>query len=815
MIKNYFKIAWRNIRKNKFSSFVNIFGLAVGLTCCMLISLYLYHEFSYDKYNKNISRLYQVGTHFHLGEKDNKSAGTPSPMAPAMQQEFPEIEKTARLLNLFVDDKTLLQFNETSGASRSFYETKGYMADSTFFQLFDYDFIEGNGQTALMEPNTIVISEEIAQKMFGKEPALDKMIHVNSNTNGSGNYRVTGVFRPRIEPSHIDARFFISLSSDGYGEYVRTATDFASNNMFFTYLLLKKDADGKALEAKFPAFVEKYMRKDLTAAGFNKKQFLVPVKDIHLHSDFDNKVQVYGNLTYLYILASVAVFILLIACINFMNLATARSAKRAAEVGIRKVLGAEKRQLLKQFFGEAMMLALFSFILALLLLQLLLPFFSRLSGMSGNFQLWNHPSMLIIFVLLAVITGFVAGSYPALYLSAFRPIKVLKGRFVNSLSAVNFRKALVVFQFAISAILIISVIAIGRQMSYMRGKDLGFDKEQQVVIPLRSDNAKKIYTAMKSELSRDKQIVSIGASFYYPGIFNPSDMNFYRETKTVNDAVNLKMNFADRNFMQTLGIKPVAGRVFADEFPADTNYRLVVNEAAVAKLGFANAEEAIGQQLVFDWRDSSYKFEVIGVVKDFNFEGLKLPIGPFAFQAVNSSFNYIVAHIGAGDPGPALQNISATWKRLNPNEPFEYSFLDEDFQKNYEAESRLSALVRYFMTIAICLCCLGLLGLVTFSAEQRTKEIGIRKVLGSSVPGIVGLLSKDFLKLVLIGNLIAIPIAWFIMNKWIQDFAYRTTLSWWLFALAAVASLAIAMLTLSVQAIKAAVTNPVKSLRTE
>lgn len=815
MIKNYFKIAWRNIMKNRFSSFVNIFGLAVGLTCCMMISLYLYHEFSYDKHNTNISRLYQVGTHFHLGEKDNKSAGTPSPLAPALQQEFPEIEKTARLLNLFVDDKTLLQYNEASGTSKSFYETKGYMADSSFFQLFDYNFIEGNGQTALMEPNTIVISEEIAQKMFGKGPALDKMVHVNSNTNGSGDYRVTGVFRPRVEPSHIDARFFISLSSDGYGEYVRTTTDFASNNMFFTYLLLKKDADGKALEAKLPAFVEKYMRKDLTAAGFNKKQFLVAVKDIHLHSDFDNKVQVYGNLTYLYILASVAVFILLIACINFMNLATARSAKRAAEVGIRKVLGAEKRQLLKQFFGEAMMLALFSFLLALLLLQILLPFFSRLSGMPGNFQLWNHPSMLLVFVLLAIITGFVAGSYPALYLSAFRPIKVLKGRFVNSLSAVNFRKALVIFQFAISAVLIISVIAIGRQMNYMRGKDLGFEKEQQVVIPLRSDNAKNIYTAMKSELSRDKQILSVGASFYYPGIFNPSDMNFYRATKTVSDAVNLKMNYADKNFMQTLGIKPVAGRLFADEFPADTNYRLVVNEAAISKLGFANADEAIGQQLAFDWRDSSYKFEIIGVVKDFNFEGLKLPIGPFAFQTVNSSFNYMVAHIGAGDPGPALQNIASTWKRLNPNEPFEYSFLDEDFQKNYQAESRLSALVRYFMTIAICLCCLGLLGLVTFSAEQRTKEIGIRKVLGSSVPGIVGLLSKDFLKLVLIGNLIAIPVAWFIMNKWIQDFAYRTTLSWWLFALAVVVSLAIAMLTLSIQAIKAAVTNPVKALRTE
>jgi putative ABC transport system permease protein len=815
MIKNYCKIAWRNIMKNKFSSFVNIFGLAVGLTCCMLISLYLYYEFSYDKHNRNASRLYQVGTHFHSGEKNNKSPGTPSPMAPALQQEFPEIEKTARLLNLFVDDKTLLQYVDATGSSHSFFETKGFMADSSFFQLFDYHFIEGDPHASLMQPNTIVLSEEIAQKIFGNTPALDKMIHVNSNTNGPGDYRVTGVFRPGNEPTSIDARFFLSLSSPGFGNYVRTTTDFASNNMFFTYLLLKEGTDAKALQAKMPAFVEKYMRKDLAAAGFNKEQFLVPIKDLHLRAGFDSDVIKSGNLVYLYILGSVALFILLIACINFMNLATARSAKRAAEVGIRKVLGAEKRQLLKQFFGEAMLLALFSFMLALLMVQLLLPSFSRLSGLTTYLSLWNQPLLVLGFISLAIVTGFVAGIYPALYLSAFRPIKVLKGRFINSLAAVTFRKALVTFQFAISAVLIIAVIAIGKQMKYMRDKDLGFDREQQLVIPLRSDNAKNIYTALKTELARNNEILSVGASFYYPGIFNPSDMSFYVPSKSVNEAVNLKMNYADRSFMQTLDIKPVAGRLFSEEFPADTNYRIVVNEMAIKKLGFQDPAAAVGQQVVFDWRDSSYKFEIIGVVKDFNFEGLKEPIGPFAFQTVNSSFNYIIAHLQAGDPGTTLQRIATTWKGLNPNEPFEYSFLDDDFQKNYKAENRLSALVRYFMTIAICLCCLGLLGLVTFSAEQRTKEIGIRKVLGSSVPNIIGLLSKDFLKLVLLGNLIAIPIAWFIMNKWIQDFAYRTTLAWWLFALGAFASLAIAMLTLSFQAIKAAVANPIKSLRTE
>ena len=332
---------------------------------------------------------------------------------------------------------------------------------------------------------------------------------------------------------------------------------------------------------------------------------------------------------------------------------------------------------------------------------------------------------------------------------------------------------------------------------------------------MRSENAKKIASALKSELKRNEKIISVGSSVYYPGIFNASDMNFYREDQTVKDGINIKMNWADYSFLQTLEIKPMAGRLFQEDFPADTNYRMVLNETAIKKLGFQNAQAAVGKRIMFDWRDSIYKWEIIGVVKDFNFEGLKEPIHPYAFQTVEGPFNYVVVHTKAGDPAPVIQLIGSQWKNLNPNEPFEYSFLDQDFQKNYEAETRLSALVRYFMVIAIALCCLGLLGLVTFSAEQRTKEIGIRKVLGSSVGGIVGLLSKDFLKLVFIGNLLALPIAWYILNKWIQEFAYRAALSWWLFAAAIAVSVVIALATLSFQAIKAAISNPVKSLRTE
>ena len=719
------------------------------------------------------------------------------------------------MLNLFVDDKTLLQFNEANGATKSFYETRGFMADSNFFQLFDYNFIEGNALQSLIQPNSIVLSVDVAKKIFGNEPALNKMIHISSNTNGQGDYRVTGVFRPNTKPSHIDARFFLSMNSGNMGEFVREVTDLASNNMFFTYLLLKPGVNPKDLEKKLPAFVEKYMRKDLNAAGFNKKQFLLNVKDIHLRSEIDLNVTPSGNLSYLYILASIAAFILLIACINFMNLATARSAKRAAEVGVRKVLGAEKRSLIYQFLGEALLFALASFVLALVLTKLLMPMFSSISAADLTFSFTEDYLVILGFIGLTIIAGLLAGSYPAFYLSAFKPIRVLKGKFSNSLSAVTFRKSLVVFQFVISASLIIGAIAIGKQMSYMRTKDLGFTKDQQLVIPMRSNNAKNIYASLKNDIKTNTGVNNVGGTLYYPGIFNPSDMSMHLPEKSVNENVNIKMNWVDDSYLQTLQLQPVAGRLFSQEFLADTNYRMILNEAAVKKLGFKKPEDAIAKTIVFDWQDSSYRFQITGVVKDFHFQSLREPIAPYAFQTTTSNFNYLIVHMKPGDPRPLLKSIEASWRKFNPTEPFEYSFLDQDFDKNYKAESRLAALVRNFMVIAITICCLGLFGLATFSAEQRTKEIGIRKVLGSSTAGIIGLLSKDFVKLVLIGNLVAIPLAWYFMQQWLQNFAFRTELNWWVFVVTVLLSLVIALLTISYQAIKAALMNPVKALRSE
>ena len=815
MFRNYLKVAWRNLMKSKPFSFINIIGLSVGLTCCMLITVYLHNETGYDTYHKNINQLYQLGTVFVKDGKEERTPNTPAPMAAAMKQEFPEISETTRMMPLFAEDKTLLQY-KGSATPKSFYETKGYLADASFFKLFTYNFLEGNPATALKEPNSIVLSEDIAKKFFGDQPALNKLIHINSNTDGEHDFKVTGVFRPFDKPSQIDARFFLSIPGGDMEQFIKKQTDMVSNNMFNTFFLLKPGADVKNLEAKFPAFVDKYLGTGLKAAGFYKKQFLIPVEDMHLKAGMPNDISPVGSVTYLYILASIALFTLLIACINFMNLSTARSSKRSAEVGVRKVLGADKSSLVKQFLGESLLMSTIAFVIAFGITELLLPAFSRVSGRHLTLGFAHEWFIMAGFFVLSIITGLLAGSYPAFYLSSFEPVKVLKGRFTNSLSVVALRKGLVIFQFIISIVLIIASVVIMNQMNYLRSTDLGFAKDQQIVIPLRSTVAKNIYASLKNEIKQNQHVENAGASLYYPGIVNPSDMLVHAEGKSINDAKDVHTNWVDESCLQTLGIKPVAGRLFSKDFPADTNFRMILNEQAIKELGFQSPQKAIGGRVTLDWRGQSYTWTIIGVVKDFHFQDLHVPIEPYAFQLNNQpSYNYLIVHAKAADVSSLLKYIQASWHKLNPDEPFEYSFLDEDFQKNYEAENRLSAIVGYFTVIAILISCLGLFGLATFSAEQRTKEIGVRKVLGASVAGIVALLSKDFLKLIGISIVIASPVAWWVMSKWLQDFAYRTNITWAVFVITTAAALCIALLTISFQAIRAAISNPVKSLRTE
>ncbi len=811
MLHNYFKIAWRSLMKNKTFSFINIFGLSIGLTCCLLIALYLNYELSYDQQHKDADRIYQLGTTFVRQKEEKSTPNTPAPMATTMQQEFPEIEETTRLLGLFGEDKTLLRYNENNNAAVSFYETRGYLTDPGFFHFFNYDFIEGNPSVALNNPRTIVLNEEIAIKLFGKQPALNKVIHVSSGTDGESDVTVTGVFKPTSAPSHIAGRFFMAFKGGDMEKYSARSNNLAFNNMFFTYLKLKKGSDAQQLENKFPKFIEKYAGNDLKAAGFYKKQFLTPLKDLHLRSKTRDNVTPPGSVTYLYILGSIAIFALMIACINFMNLSTARSSKRSTEVGIRKVLGANKGSLIKQFLGESLLMSMIAFVLAIVFTLLALPAFSTASGKELYLSVSEHAWILGGFFVLSIITGFLAGMYPAFYLSSFKPVRIL-----NSLAAVSVRKGLVVFQFVISAILIISSIVISKQMDYMRSKDLGFTKDQEMIIPLRTEIAKATYQSLKTALTKTSGVVSVGASTYYPGIFNPSDRGLYKEGSTVENAQLVRINGVDETLIQTLGIKLVAGRLFFKDYVNDTARGIVLNEEAVAKIGFASPQEAVGKPVYMGAGGFDNSLEIVGVVKNFHFQDLHLPIAPFGFTLRSRpSYNYLLVHTNTNNFASFLGEMTAAWKKLNPAEPFEYNFLDAEFQKNYQAQDRLAAIVKYFTIIAILISCLGLFGLATFSAEQRTKEIGIRKVLGASVSNLVLLISKDFIKLVLIAIILASPLAWWIMNKWLQDFAYRTDIGWTVFVLSASIACIIAFITVSTQAIRAAISNPVKSLRTE
>jgi putative ABC transport system permease protein len=588
-----------------------------------------------------------------------------------------------------------------------------------------------------------------------------------------------------------------------------------NNNMFYTYLLLKEGAPATKLEAKFPTFVNTHIAAELKAMGKERNYFLTPVQDVHL-SGVEGHTKPGGNKTSLFILASIAVLTLLIACINFMNLSTSSSAKRAAEVGVRKVLGAERNSLLRQFLGESVLMACIAFFIALLFTFLLLPLFEQVSGKDLALSLKQHALLLLCFVLLALVTGLLAGSYPAFYLSSFKPISVLKGKFSNSLAAVSLRKGMVVFQFVIAVALIAASFVIARQMRFLRSQDLGFTKDQQIVIPLRTSTAKELVPAFKSEVASHAAIRSVGASMSYPGIFHPQDWSMYKEGQNMTDSRKIYINMVDDKFLQTLEMQPVAGRLFSPEFPADTLSRFVINEEAAKQFGFSSPQDAIGKWLAFDWEGEQMQFTIIGVVKDFHFKDLHETIEPFAFRLHNNAgFNYLLAHVNSGGLDQSLAYLETTWKKLNPNEPFEYSFLDLDFQKNYEAESRQAGLIQSFTVIAIIISCLGLFGLATFSAEQRTKEIGIRKVMGASVANIVALLSKDFLKLVAIAIVIACPLAWYLMYKWLQNFAYRTPVSLTVFLITALIAVFIALFTISFQAIRAALTNPVKNLRTE
>lgn len=820
MIENYFLVAWRSLMKNKLFSFINIAGLSTGLASCMLILLYIHHEVSYDKDIPDGDRLYQLGGVFITDGKEDRFPCSPAITAANLRTDFPEISQTARMVtfSFFGENKTILQSTRPDGTLNSFYEQKGSAADNSFLTLFHYHLAEGDIHTALSRPNTVVISAPLARTLYGAAPALNKTIRINSSLNGIHDCLVTGVFQPSEVPSHADPNFILSLyGGDIEQRMKKDGTNMAFDNMYTTYVLLKPGVDAKKLQAKFPAFIEKYAGKHLREAGFWRKDFLLPVADIHLHADM-MEMSPAGNVTYLYILASVAVFILLLACINFMNLSTARSQRRSAEVGVRKVLGATKTELVGQFLGESLCMAFISFIVALGLVALGMPLFERLNGQSLPVNFSSAVTAIAFFAVLAGLTGLVAGIYPAFYLSSFKPVTVFKNRLSNSLAHLPLRKGLVVFQFVISVTLIIVTLVISDQLHFLRKADLGFAKDHQVVIPLQSTQARGLYRSLKNEWRTDPRIVSIGAGAYYPGIINASSDNFHKKGQLVSAGQLFYINHVDEDFLKTLGMKMVAGRMFDfDHIATDSLRHVIINEESVRKVGFASPQQAVGQRLISTYKGETNEDEIIGVVKDFHYESLHAPMTPFVFFLNNNdSYHYAVVHVSANaDIGRVVSSIETVWHKLNPGEPFAYSFLDEDFQKNYASDKRLSGIIDGFATLAILISCLGLFGLTSFSTEQRLKEIGIRKVLGARVSALVVLLAKGFLRLVVFAIFIAMPIGYWIMHRWLQGFSAKVVIGWPVFAATGGIVMVIALATISVQVVRAALTNPVKILKNE
>jgi putative ABC transport system permease protein len=822
MFVNNIKIAFRSLRKTPVFSGINILGLAIGLACCMLISLYIFNETNFDRHHERPYELCRIGTTFISlnGEdagKEFKSFGTSARLGEALKNEFGEIEKTARLLSMMQHDKTLVRVMDGQQIVGAYNEPKGYFADSTFFELFQYDFLEGSPSTCLREPGTVVISDELARKFFGSRQAEGQVLRISSGwfEGGEMDFRVSGVFRQPEKQTQINGRFFIAMQSGNLAEFLRQQSNMTRNNMFSTHLRLRPGTESSDLEAKIPAFVEKHLAADLKARGETRKIFVVPMPEVHLFDlDIDNAT---GKKTYLFILASIALFTLLIACVNFMNLSTARSSKRAAEVGARKSVGAGHWQLVQQFLAESVLISLISLAIAFVLVQTALPAFNRFADLQLGFSPLAQPALSAAFLSLALLTGFLAGVYPAFYLSSFRPVEVLKGHFGNRFSGVFLRKSLVVFQFFISAGLILASLVIGEQLRFLQNKDLGFQREQQIVLPLRSENAMSAYYTLKSELVKDSRVTNIGGTRFYPGIMNSSDAQFYREGQTPDQGVMTRRNRVDADLMNTLGFRVAAGRLFSPEFPGDTLFKVVINETAARKYGFVSAEAAVNQQINIHYQNQEYPFEIVGVVRDFHFESLHAPIAPYAFELDNSGHhNYLIARTQTGADIPQLiARIEAIWKTIVPGEPLEYSFLDDDFQKNYRSDRQMAGLIGGFTGLAILISCLGLFGLAAFAAEQRTKEIGIRKVLGASLASITGLLTGDFLKLVFISIVIASPVAYYFMEKWLQDFSYHIDIQWWMFAAAGTVAIAVAVLTVGFQSVKAALANPVKSLRSE
>jgi putative ABC transport system permease protein len=806
MFSNYIKIAWRSLLRNKSFSAINILGLSIGMAVCFIILLFVQDELSYDRFNTKANNMYRVVFKANInGGKINESNVMP-PVARALQNDYPEVKEVTRLRTLG-NPHVLIDGKQFTDASMVF-------VDSNFFSVFTIAFLQGNAKTALLQPHSMVISKALAQKYFGNENPLGKLINFSQRDN-SPPFTVTGVFDKIPANSHFHFDMFGSMVTD---PDERSNSWMTSN--YFTYAVLQNGYDHKKLEAKLPGMVEKYMGPQIQQSmGLSLAQFrtkgnelgfvLQPLMAIHLHGNSSSEFEPGGDIRYIYIFSAVALFMLLIACINFINLSTAGAAKRAKEVGVRKVMGSRKQDLVKQFLLESILITAIALSISAILVQLALPVFNELSGKNLSFGFNIKP--LTALAGLGIVVSLLAGIYPAFFLSSFKPIATLKGKLTAHTNTYNLRSGLIVFQFFIAICLITGTIVVYEQMKFIQTTKLGYNKEQLLVLNnswALGDNER----VFRDQLLNDSRVENVTISGYKPA--GPSYNNnalAYPEGRD-NQIMKTLEYKVDERYIPTLGMQMAAGRNFSPSMPTDSQ-AMIINETAAKAFGWG--DDAIGKKIIRENSDRGHNFAytVVGVVKDFHFKSLHEAITPLLM--VLNPENGLIVKVKTKDIGSLLASMKQQWASFNTTEPFYYSFMDELYNKTYSAEQKTGSILNIFAVLTILVACLGLFGLATYTAEQRAKEIGIRKVLGASVTQVTSMLSKEFLKLVCIACIIAFPLSYWIMHQWLLDFAYRIHLTAWMFLAAAVIAILIALCTVSVQSIKAALANPVKALRSE
>lgn len=807
MLRNYLRIAIRNLTKHKGFSFINIFGLALGTACCLYILLYVRDEYSYDEHHADAERIYRITAVMGTSENPDKMATCSPPIAMAMKRDFPEVEEATRAVGAIGRDQQLFRYD-----GKAFYETAGTYADATFFHIFSYDFVYGSPNRALSEPYNIVLTEAVSRKIFGNMDPVGKVLEIDTE-EGPQNLTVTGVVSNKLGKSHLQANYFLSMNSGGIGEYVLTNDEWAGNNFTNAYIKLRPNTSREALEGKLAGFLEKYGGEQMKRRNIQKSLSLQPVTEIHTTQGYNAEPSKPVSTTLLSVLLAIAILIQVIACINFMNLSTARAAQRAREIGIRKVVGAARQSLIGQFLSESLIIAFLAMAVAVPLVIGMLPYLNQMTGVELSSEFLMDQQVWLGILGIGLVTGLLAGSYPALYLSGFQPIKVLKSKVAGvSGGDLNLRQTLVVFQFVLAIALIISVVIINSQLKFIQQKDLGYDPNQKVAVPFRTGEALQNANSYRDAVKQipGVQVVSRANNYVSQFIFN--DMRFYKQGADMNASQGIQFMQVDEFFLQALDIQLLKGRDFN---PTDTIGRVIVNEATLQTLNIP-AEEAVGQYLYSDRDEGRIDWQIVGVMKDFNFNSLYSEVTPFLLVYSNDAYHsQMIIKAETSNYNKLLSQLESTWKKQVPGVPFEYKFINEEVQKQYEADRRLSRIINSFTFLTILISCLGLFGLAMFTAERRTKEIGIRKVLGATIFDITTLISKDFVKLVVIAVIVASPLAWWGMNQWLEDFAYRVEIQWWMFVLAGGVAVAIALLTVSLQAVKAAVANPVDSLRSE